>query len=108
MKKTAKYIVFREKETGAFLANYKSRGSLAYEANYADDIQHAAALSLEAFEKQKESVEALAKGLDCEVLIVEGTYRFTQLDGEDAKEIEQSDKAKAQEALRSLLNMLGE
>lgn len=108
MEQTAKYIVFREKETGDFLVNYKSRSSLAYEANYADDIHHAAALSFEVFEEQKESVECLAKGLDCEVLVVEATYNLKHLNGEDAKEIKMSDKEKRAAALNAFFNMLGE
>lgn len=108
MEKTAEFVVFRNTETGNFLVDYKSRGSLAYEANYSDAIQHASAVTVEAFEEQREELEALAKGFGCEVLIVEGTYRFKDLNGEEAKEIELSDEAKAKAALRSLLDMLGE
>lgn len=108
MEKTAEFVVFRNTETGNFLVDYKSRGSLAYEANYSDAIQHASAVTVEAFEEQREELEALAKGFGCEVLIVEGTYRFKDLNGEEAKEIELSDEAKAKAAIRSFLEMLGE
>ena len=33
MKLTEKYIVFRNKETGAYLVDYKNEGTLAYTAN---------------------------------------------------------------------------
>ena len=108
MKQTAKYIVFRDKETGNFLQEYKSRGTLAYEADYVNSLTHATKMSFESFEEQREKVELMAKVFDCEILVVEATYDLKQLNGEDAKEIELSDEAKAKAALRSLLDMLGE
>lgn len=108
MEQTAKFVVFRNTESGNFLVDYKSRGSLAYEANYSDAIQHASAVTVEAFEDQRDEMEALAKGFGCEVLIVEGTYSFKLLNGEDAKEIEMTEEAKRAAAFRSFLDMLGE
>ena len=108
MKLTEKYIVFRNKETGAYLVDYKNEGTLAYEAGYVREIKHAKTMSFAAFEEQREKVELMAKVFDCEILVVEATYDLKHLNGEDAKEIELSDEAKAKEALRSLLGMLGE
>ena len=108
MKLTEKYIVFRNKETGAYLVDYKNEGTLAYTANYIREIKHAKTMGFEAFEEQREKVELLAKTMECEILVVEATYDLKQLNGEDAKEIELSDEAKAKAALRSLLGMLGE
>jgi hypothetical protein len=108
MKLTEKYIVFRDKETGNFLQDYNSRGTLAYDANYIDTILKAAPMSFEQFAEEKEQYEALAKVFDCEIVVVEGTFDLKRPDGEDAKEIELSDEAKAKAALRSLLDMLGE
>lgn len=108
MELTKKYIVFRDKETGNFLQDYNSRGTLAYEANYIDTILKAAPMSFEMFEKEKESHEALAKAFDCEIVVVEATFDLKRPDGEDAKEIEMSDEAKAKAALSELLEMLGE
>lgn len=108
MEKTAKYIVFRDKETGNFLQEYKSRGTLAYEADYVNSLTHATKMSFESFEEQREKVELMAKVFDCEILVVEATYDLKQLNGEDAKEIEMSEEEQAKEALRSLLDMLGE
>lgn len=108
MEKTAKYIVFRHKDTGAYLTEYKNEGTLAYTANYIREIKHAKTMDFEAFEEQRKHIKLLAKALDCEILVVEATYDLKHLNGEDAKEIELSDEAKAKAALRSLLDMLGE
>lgn len=108
MKLTKKYIVFRDKETGNFLQDYNSRGTLAYEANYIDTILKAAPMSFEMFEKEKESHEALAKAFDCEIVVVEATFDLKELSGEDAKEIEMSSEKQAKAALLSLLEKLGE
>jgi hypothetical protein len=108
MKLTEKYIVFRNKETGAYLVDYKNEGTLAYKANYIREIKHAKTMEFEAFEEQRQKVELLAKTMDCEILVVEATYDLKQLNGEDAKEIEMSSEEQAKAALRSLLDMLGE
>ena len=108
MKLTEKYIVFRNKETGAYLVDYKNEGTLAYTANYIREIKHAKTMGFEAFEEQREKVELLAKTMECEILVVEATYDLKQLNGEDAKEIEMTEEAKRAAALRSLLDMLGE
>ena len=108
MKLTEKYIVFRDKETGNFLQDYNSRGTLAYDANYIDTILKAAPMSFEMFEKEKESHEALAKAFDCEIVVVEATFNLKCTNGKVAKEIKLSDEAKAKAALSELLDMLGE
>ena len=108
MKLTEKYIVFRNKETGAYLVDYKNEGTLAYTANYIREIKHAKTMGFEAFEEQREKVELLAKTMECEILVIEATYDVKQLNGEDAKEMEMTEEEQAKAALRSLLDMLGE
>lgn len=88
MEKTAKYIVFRTKNTGAYLTEYKNEGTLAYEANCSNNIRHAKTMSFEAFEEQRKQMKLLAKAFDCEILVVEATYNLKHLNGEDAKEVE--------------------
>lgn len=88
MEKTAKYIVFRHKETGAYLTEYKNEGTLAYEANFIKQIRHAKTMDFEAFEAQRKNMKLLAKALDCEILVVEATYDLKYLNGEDVKEVE--------------------
>ena len=88
MEKTAKYIVFRHKESGAYLTEYKNEGTLAYEANFIKQIRHAKTMAFEAFEEQRKHIKLLARAMGCEVLVVEATYNLKHLNGEDAKEIE--------------------
>lgn len=88
MEKTAKYIVFRHKDTGAYLTEYKNEGTLAYEANFIKQIKHAKTMDFEAFEAQRKNMKLLAKALDCEILVVEATYDLKYLNGEDVKEVE--------------------
>lgn len=88
MKLAEKYIVFRNKETGAYLVDYKNEGTLAYKANYIREIKHAKTMEFEAFEEQRQKVELLAKTMDCEILVVEATYDLKHLNGEDLKEME--------------------
>ena len=88
MEQTKKFIVFRNTETGTFLQEYKSRGTLAYEAEYVNSLTHATKMSFESFEEQREKVELMAKVFDCEILVVEATYDLKQLNGEDVKEVE--------------------
>ena len=88
MEKTAKYIVFRHKESGAYLTDYKNEGTLAYEANFIKQIKYAKTMSFETFEKQRKQIKLLAKAMGCEVLVVEATYDLKHLNGEDVKEIE--------------------
>lgn len=108
MEQTAKYIVFRHKESGAYLTDYKNEGTLAYEANFIKQIKHAKTMSFEAFEEQRQHMKLLAKALDCEILVVEATYDLKHLNGEDAKEIETTEEEKSKAVLHHLLDMLGE
>lgn len=87
MKKTEKYVVFREKTVGQYLADYKNQGTLAYEANYVDDIAKAATINFTAYKDQKQQMKLLAKAFDCEILVVEATYDLKKLNGEEPQEI---------------------
>ena len=87
MEKTAKYIVFRHKESGAYLTEYKNEGTLAYEANFIKQIRQAKTMAFEAFEEQRKHIKLLARAMDCEILVVEATYDLKHLNGEDVKEV---------------------
>ena len=88
MQLTKKYIVFRDKESGAYLDEYKNEGTLAYTAHYIREIKHAKTMSFAAFEEQRKQMKLLARAMDCEILVVEATYDLKHLNGEDVKEME--------------------
>lgn len=108
MEKTAKYIVFRHKDTGAYLTEYKNEGTLAYEANSIKQIRHAKTMDFEAFEEQRKHMKLLAKALDCEILVVEATYDLKHLNGEDVKEVEPTVNGKSiSDILREVAQEMG-
>ena len=88
MKQSEKYIVFRNKESGAYLTDYKHEGTLAYEANCSHNIRYAKTMSFAAFEEQRKQMKLLARAMYCEILVVEATYDLKHLNGEDVKEME--------------------
>lgn len=84
MKQTS--IVFRDKENGAFLAEYKNnKGSLAFTAKYSKDIEDAITISPKRFEEEQERYEGMLQAFDAEPLKVE--YKLTTLDGKEPEEI---------------------
>ena len=108
MEKTAKYIVFRHKASGAYLTDYKNEGTLPYTANYIREIKHAKTMDFEAFEKQKTKTELLAKAMECEILVVEATYDLKHLNGEDVKEVEPTVNGKSiSDILRKVAQEMG-
>ena len=108
MQLTEKYIVFRNKKSGAYLVDYKNEGTLAYTTHYIREIKHAKTMEFKAYEVQREQIDLLAKTFDCEILVVEATYDLKHLNGEDAQEIEMPAEEPVNEVLRSLLDMLGD
>lgn len=91
MKESKKYIVFRDRETGQFLTGYKSKGTLAFDANFTEDIESAAITSVEAFEEQKKQYKALAKAMKCEIIVVDATFKLNYLNGEEVKVVERTE-----------------
>ncbi len=88
MKHADKFAVLRNKKTGTFINNYKSKtGTFAYSVGYTDDLRRAAKNELKAIEDQKEDFEKLANALDCEILIVEAEYTLKTLDGNEPEEL---------------------
>ena len=86
-KVTTKYYVFRDKETGEFLAKYKDRGRLAFENDYTNEIQGALTLSEEGYERQKKEIKNLAKAFGAEIIEVNATYELTYPNGDEIREI---------------------
>ena len=112
MKKTEKFIVLRDKNTGDYIQNYKNNeGAFTFSARLTSEIQDAATNlidSLEIIENVGQDLKALAKGLGSEILVVEAEYTLKTLDGEEPKDLtEEIEKAKRkhfENFLRGLLN----
>lgn len=104
MKYTDKFAVLRNKKTGTFVNNYKSKkGTFAYSVEYTDDLGRAAKNKLKAIEDQKEDFEKLANALNCEILVVEAEYTLKTLDGKEPEELtEDIEEAKR----RHLVNII--
>lgn len=112
MKKTEKFIVLRDKNTGDYIQNYKNNeGAFTFSARLTSEIQDAATNlidSLEIIENDGQDLKALAKGLGSEILVVEAEYTIKTLDGEEPEDLtEKIEKAKRkhfENFLRGLLS----
>lgn len=112
MKKTEKFIVLRNRNTGDYIQNYKNNeGAFTFSAQLTEDIQDAATNlidSLEVIKNDGQDLKALAQGLGCEILVVEAEYTLKTLDGKEPKDLtEEIEKAKRQHFenfLRGLLS----
>ena len=105
MKETKKYIVFRDKETGGFLKDFKSKGTLAFDANFTNEIGAASVTTMDAYETQKERFEGLAKATGCEVVVVEATFNLKYLNGKDVKEVGEEETVSLKEAFQKLFSV---
>lgn len=111
MKKTEKFIVLRDKNTGNYIQNYKNNeGAFTFSARLTSEIQDAATNlidSIEIVENDGQSLKALAQGLGCEILVVEAEYTLKTLDGNEPKdlteEIETAKRKHFKNFLRGLL-----
>ena len=107
MKHTDKFAVLRNKKTGTFINEYKSKkGTFAYSVGYTDDLRHAAKNELKAIEDQKEDFEKLANALDCEILVVEAEYTLKTLDGNEPEELTEDIEAAKRKYIKGLLKGL--
>lgn len=98
-KVTTKYYVFRDKEEGEFLAKYQSKGTLAYHAEYTDEIHKALTMIPEAYEAQKKQMKLLAKAFDAEIIEVNATFELTYPNGDEVREIKKNDLDELDEIL---------
>lgn len=108
MKKTAKFVVIRNTETGDFLVDYKSnKGAFAYNSTWTNDLEDASTGMLEAIEKQGDQMRDVAKALKGELLVVNATYELETLDGNEPKnlteEIQKAKRKHFENFLRGLL-----
>lgn len=61
MKQNNKQVVFYNTEKDGFLDSYKDRSTLAFEAEFSDDLEDALHIPIESYEKQKTSSTSLLK-----------------------------------------------
>ena len=112
MKKTEKFIVLRDKNTGDYIQNYKNNeGAFTFSAQLTKDIQDAATNlidSIEIIENDGQDLKAFAQGLGCEILVVEAEYTIKTLDGEEPEDLtEKIEKAKRKHYENLLRGLLG-
>lgn len=88
MKENNKLVVFYSAEKDGFLASYKDRGTLAFEAKFSNDLEDALHVPVDSYERQKNDLDKLAEAFGCEVLNVEVEYNVTKLDGSDFERTE--------------------
>ena len=107
MKKTEKFTVIRNKETGEYLLSYKSNErAFAYSSVWTDDLQDAATGSLKAMEKQGDRMQKVAEAFGGELLVVNATYELETLDGEDPKDLTDEIKEAKREHIKNFLRGL--
>lgn len=109
MKKTEKFIVLRNRNTGDYIQNYKNNeGAFTFSAQLTSKIQDAATNlieSLEVIENDDQNIKALAQGLGCEILVVEAEYSFKTLDGNEPEDLTKSIEEAKKETFKNLLEM---
>ncbi|SNU06643.1 hypothetical protein SAMN05216470_0612 [Streptococcus equinus] len=107
MKQTQTFIVFRSKENGHFLMEYKNRTrALAFEAGWCKDINDAINTTEEAYTEDKEKYEGMLQMFNAEPLKVEAEYTLKTLDGKEPEEIDS--KAAARSVAEDLFKKLFE
>lgn len=106
MKQNNKQIVFYSAKKDGFLASYKDRSTLAFEAKFSIDLEDALYVPVDSYERQKDELDKLAEAFGCEVLIVEAEYNVTKLDGSDFErpEREEVTEHEFKEFLKTLIN----
>ena len=104
MKENNKQVVFYSAEKDGFLESYKDKGSLVFNAVFADNLWKALQLPIEFYEKQKNELDKLAEAFGCEVLIVEAEYNVTKLDGSDFERTEREESM--EDGIKALLDFL--
>lgn len=108
MKKTEKFIVLRDKNTGDYLQNYKNNDdSIACTSNWTEEIKEAAYMPVDFFYHDEERNNKLADFFNAEPILVEAEYSLKTLDGNEpkdlTKEIEEAKRKHFENFLRGLL-----
>lgn len=105
--KIKKELVAIMDKYGNFLSEYGNEVSLAYQARWTDDVEHAAVIPVEYYEKQKEKYESMAKMFGGQLVNIEAKYEVKTLDGEEP-EITEHPEDKLEKVLDEFLeNVFG-
>ena len=109
MKKTEKFIVIRNTESGQFLVKYESNpGAFTYTVTWSEDVQDAATNAIGSLERNKSKTEKVAEGLGGEILVVNATYELETLDGKEPKDLtDEIEEAKRKHFENLLCGLLG-
>lgn len=102
-KVTAKYYVFRDKEEGEYLQKFHDKGTLAFHAEFTDEIHKALTMIPEAYEQQKKRMKNLAKAMNVEIIEVNATFELSYPNGDEVREIENK---KDRDEIKSLLKTI--
>lgn len=106
MKKTEKFIVLRDKNTGTYIKNYKNNDdSIACTSNWTEEIKEAAYMPVDFFYRDEERNNKLANFFDAEPILVEVEYSFKTLDGNEPEDLTKSIEEAKKETFKNLLEM---
>lgn len=102
-KVTTKYYVFRDKKEGEYLQKFHDKGTLAFHAEFTDEIHKALTMIPEAYEQQKKRMKNLAKAMNVEIIEVNATFELSYPNGDEVREIENK---KDRDEIKSLLKTI--
>lgn len=107
MKKTEKFVVLRDKNTGGYLQNYKNNDdSIACTSNWTEKIKEAAFMPVDFFYRDEERNNKLADFFNAEPILVEAEYSLKTLDGNEPKDLTEEIEQAKRKHLVNLLNEL--
>ena len=108
MKKTEKFIVLRDKNTGTYLQKYKNNDdSIACTSNWTEEIKEAAYMPVDFFYRDEERNNKLADFFNAEPILVEAEYSFKTLDGNEPEDLTKSIEEAKKETFKNLRGILG-
>lgn len=106
MKKTEKFIVLRDKNTGIYLQKYKNNDdSIACTSNWTEEIKEAAYMPVDLFYHDEERNNKLADFFNAEPILVKAEYSFKTLDGNEPEDLTKSIEEAKKETFKNLLEM---
>lgn len=107
MKKTEKIIVFRDKEDGTYLKDYKNNDdSIACSSHWTKEIKEAVYMPVEYFYQDEERNNKLADFFDAEPILVEAEYTIKKLDGSEPEDLTDKIENSKRESFKKFLDML--